>query len=828
MGTINNKFHKLRHIIVALCVLFLTTTLILILNQENHTKFNLKDKSEITPPISKLQIPFVLNEGQFDENVKFYANTFSGTVFITKNGDIVYSLPMIIEKNISKGLALKEYLVGGKIRNITGQKKAKTKASFFKGKDRSIWRSSVSTYNLIDFDEVYDGIEMKLRAYGNNVEKLFYIKPGAKPEDIRLKLSGVANLKINNEGELEMGTELGVVSFTKPVAYQVEAGEKKYVEANYSVNGNEYGFEIRDYNTGEMLVIDPLLASTFIGGSSTDDDYEPTIVLDHNGNVYLSGYTYSSNFPTTPGVYNENYNGGSTDRFVAKFDSNLENLLASTFIGGTSNEYGMGMQVTNSGYVYLAGYTTSNDFPTITGSYDETYNGGRDAFVLKLDDNLTTLLASTYLGGNGDEGYQWPRIDLVIGESNNVYVTGLTKSNNFPFTPGANDSTYAGGSAGGDVFVSKFDNDLTTLLGSTYLGGNMDEWRVSIALDENENIYVCGETLSSNFPTTQNSYDPSFNGGSDIFISKFTNDLTSISSSTFLGANNFEEALTLKLNRNGIVYIAGYTMSPTFPFTPGVYDSSYNGGERDAYIAKFNDGLTSLLASTFIGGNNKDTGEDITIGENRNIYLVGVTLSSNFPTTPGAYDENHNGGEDVFISRLDSNLSALLASTFVGSAGQEKGQGIALDDNVNVYVAGRTTSSNFPFTPGAYDTSYNGGGNDCFIIKFDSNLSASPSSLEGSKYQPIEFELYNNYPNPFNPVTTIKYDLPIETEVILIIYSTLGQEVRTLVNELQTSGNKLALWDGTDNTGKEVSTGIYIYILKTKEIVRSKKMVFLK
>jgi len=555
--------------------------------------------------------------------------------------------------------------------------------------------------------------------------------------------------------------------------------------------------------------ISPLLASTFLGGSNTDDDYEPSIAIGQNGNIFISGYTHSADFPTTMGAFNTNYNGGSTDRFVCRFDSSLENLLASTFIGGSANEYGMGLQVTNDGYVYLAGYTNSPDFPVTSGSYDETYNGGRDAFILKLDGDLTTLIASTFIGGGSDEGYQWLRIDMVVDSNSNVYAAGITKSPNFPFTSGAFDSTYAGGSVGGDAFVVKLDSNLTTLLGSTYLGGNMDEWRVSIALDKTRNIYVCGETSSSNFPTSQNAYDPGFNGGSDIFISRFTNNLTALSSSTFLGANSYEEALAIRLNNSGNVYVAGYTMSPTFPTTPGVYDMDYNGGERDAYIAKFDSCLTLLLASTFIGGNSKDTGEDIAIDENGNVYLAGVTLSANFPTTTGAYDENYNGGEDIFISKMDSNLTALTASTFVGSSGHEKGQGIALDEEMNIYITGQSTSPNFPCTPNTYDPNYNGGGNDCFVIKFDKQLSFVPTSIEDKNPNPGKSEYFDMQPNPFRQSLKIKYSLTERTKVTLQIYNMQGQELNTLVNRFQNSGRKTVTWYGSDSNGNQIGPGIY-------------------
>lgn len=813
MGINICQFRKSKYELVGLFILFLAVVLISTSDQVNHSQTTIIDQSEFSTRISKVQIPFIVNEGQYNEDVKFYAKTFSGMVFITKNGEIVYSLPMYGKYKITTGIAIKENFTGGKTNNITGQEQSLTKVSYIKGVDRLKWSKNVSTYNSIDFDEVYDGIEVKLKAYGNNVEKLFIVKPGANPENIKVELNNVTKLEINEAGELEIKTELGSISFTKPIAYQEEAGQKIYVNAEYLVKGKKYGFTIGDYDTEKNLVIDPLLASTFIGGNSTDDDYEPSIVLDHIGNVYITGYTYSTDFPTTLGVYDESF-GGSTDRFVSKFDSDLENLLVSTFIGGNGDENGMGMQITVEGYVYLAGYTTSSDFPTTPGAYDQIHNGGRDAFILKLDEDLTSLLASTFLGGSGDEGYQWPRIDIVIDEISNVYVTGLTKSQNFPISSGAYDNNFAGGLTGGDAFVSKFDSNLTSLLGSTYIGGNMDEWRVSVALDESNNIYICGETSSSTFPTTQNAYDPSFNGGSDIFISKFSNNLTSLLSSTFLGANSYEEALALKLNNNGEVYLTGYTMSSNFPVTANANNTNYNGGERDAYIAKFNNNLSSLLASTFIGGDEKDTGEDIVIDDFGNIYLTGVTLSSDFPSTSGAYDESFNGGEDIFISKLDANLASILASTFFGRSRQEKGQCIALDDRANVYIAGSTTSINFPVTPNAYNSSYNGGNNDCFIIKFDSSLSRVSTSMDERK-GPGEFELFNNYPNPFQHYTTISYNVEQQTMMVLKINDLLGKEVKTLIDGIQEPGKHSVVWDARDNYGAYVNSGIYNYSIQT-------------
>ena len=565
-----------------------------------------------------------------------------------------------------------------------------------------------------------------------------------------------------------------------------------------------------------------LIASTFLGGSNTDDSYEPCITIDNFGNIYITGYTSSLDFPTTTGAFNENYNGGNTDRFIAKFDPDLKTLLASTYIGGSGSEYGMGLYVANNGIVYIAGYTNSPDFPVTQNSYDETYNGARDAFVLALDNNLTTLIASTYIGGSNDEGFQWPRIDLVVDNSSNVYIAGITKSSDFPTTQDTYDNTYAGGSSGGDVFVSKFNSNLSALLGSTYLGGNMDEWRVSVILDENQNIFLCGETSSSNFPTTSNAYDPSFNGGSDIFISKFTNDLKTLSSSTFLGANNYEEALAIKLNNYGDVYITGYTLSSAFPITSDAYCQEYNGGLRDAYIAKFNNNLTHLLASTFIGGNNKDTGEDVAISENGNVYITGVTLSSTFPVSPNAFNQQYNGISDIFVSKLDSNLSILDASTFAGGSSSEKGQAIVLDESGQVYIGGHTSSIDFPTTENSYDISYNGGSNDCYIMKFDSSLSAITISLEEIEKNHKSF---NVFPNPFKQSVEIKYYLEENSKVILKVSNLHGQEIIKLNDGIQISGDKTIWWNGKDSRNTEIPCGIYYCSLNIENAITIKKII---
>ena len=286
-----------------------------------------KDKREILNKVYTLQIPFIENKGQIKgESVRYYAKTFGGTVFVTKDGKLVYSLPKFETKEKVKGWVIKEGLVGASISNVKGEEEAVTKVSYFKGKDPSKWERNISTYNLISVGEVYKGIGLKLKAYGKNVEKLFYIKAGANPESIKIKIEGAKSLRVNEAGELEVETGLGVIKFTKPSAYQEINGKRVEVAVAYTLLSNPqyvYGFKVGSYDKKETLIIDPLLASTFIGGSGSDSGY--SIALDGDGNVYITGYTWSSDYPTTSGAYDESYNGCG-DVFVSRLNSNLSKV----------------------------------------------------------------------------------------------------------------------------------------------------------------------------------------------------------------------------------------------------------------------------------------------------------------------------------------------------------------------------------------------------------------------------------------------------------------------------------------------------------------------
>jgi hypothetical protein len=520
------------------------------------------------------------------------------------------------------------------------------------------------------------------------------------------------------------------------------------VEVSYRLLGDKtYGFSVLSYNPRYDLVVDPLIASTFIGGS--DDDVGEGLAIDSSGNVFVVGYSSSADYPTTAGVYNETSNG-MYDAVVSKFSSNLSSLTASTFIGGSDSDFGTGITLDSSSTdVYITGYSADGavDFPTTAGAFNQAHSGDYDVFVSRLSSDLTSLEASTLIGGGGFDVAH----ELVLNGTSDVVLVGLAEDDAQPFPTNATsyDSTHNGSD---DAFVSIFDSDLSILLTSTFLGGANEDSANSLVLDSSGNVYVAGQTNSTTFPTSGGAYDTSQNGHDDAFVSKLDSNLSMLSASTFIGGSGRDHADDIALDSSANVYITGHTADATtdLPTTSGAYDTTANGVD-DIYVSNLNSALTSLVASTFLGGSGNEVGIGIAIDSSTNIYLTGHTASSaDFSITSGAFDSSYNGGDhDAYIAKLNSALTNLFSSTFLGGSGDEIGLDIKIDSSGNNYITGHTDSSNYPTTSGAYDTSFNTD-LDSFVTKTDSCLSGScgatlssggSATIEVPANAPAEFTL---------------------------------------------------------------------------------------
>jgi hypothetical protein len=466
--------------------------------------------------------------------------------------------------------------------------------------------------------------------------------------------------------------------------------------------------------------------STYLGGSCEDRGYD--IAVDNTGNVYITGQIASVDFPTTPGAYDPSNNDDppgcqisdyTGEAFITKLSADGSTLLFSTYLGGNSEDAGYGIAVDSTGSVYLVGKTYSIDFPTTPGALDADLNGGRDVFVAKLNATGDDLIYSTYLGGNSWEY----GLDIAVDGQGYAYVTGFTHGD-FPTTPGVIQPTPAGSI---DPFVVKLNLDGSELVYSTYLGGSWNDGGDSIVVDSNGGAYVTGGTGSLDFPTA-NPLQPNKAGGtSDAFVAKLNADGSDLVYSTYLGGSTGgggESGYGIVIDSAGNAYVTGATDATDFP-TVDPLQPAYGGGELDAFLFKLNDDGSALVYSTYLGGSGLDRSLGIGIDAEHHAYITGYTSSPDM-TTVHPLQAAKAGGYDVFLAKVNYHGNALLYSTYLGGSEDENcygpGQGdagLAVNGAGKAYLTGLTSSSDFPTSAGAFDTSFSGGDSDVFVTSLD-------------------------------------------------------------------------------------------------------------
>ena len=433
--------------------------------------------------------------------------------------------------------------------------------------------------------------------------------------------------------------------------------------------------------------------STYLGGGY---DFGYGIAVDGAGSAYVTGYTLSGDFPTTPGAFDTSYNGVSSDAFAVKLNPAGSGLAYATFLGGSSGEWGYAIAVDGVGSAYVTGYTVSTNFPATAGAFDTSLNY-RDAFAVKLNPAGSGLVYATYLGGiDFEDGYA-----IAVDVAGSAYVTGYTDSTDFPTTPGAFDTSYGNV----DAFVVKLNPTGSGLIYATFLGGGGYDYGYGIAVDGAGSAYVTGYTQSSDFPTTPGAFDTSYNGSMDAFVVKLNPAGSGLAYATFLCGGRFDKGYAIAVDGAGSAYVTGHTLSSDFPTTPGAFDTSHNSYNReDAFAVKLNPAGSGLVYATFLGGSIEEWGYGIAVDGAGSAYVTGYTRSSDFPTTPGAFDTSHNGGEDdAFAVKLYPAGNGLAYASFLGGSDKDQGRAIAVDGAGSAYMTGSTSSRDFPTTPGAFD-----------------------------------------------------------------------------------------------------------------------------
>jgi hypothetical protein len=640
-----------------------------------------KTKQRVTNAYGKLPLSFVPNKGQTDKSVRYYAEGAGHAFYFTRDKAVLSFTGK------DHGVALDLTPLGAN-RNPTLEASGRQtgKVNYLTGSEHHV---NLPTYGEVRYRELWPGVDLVFRGQGAKLKYELRLRPGADPRKIRLAYQGADGLSIGAAGNLLIHTPLGTLRDSRPRSYQRIGGRRVAVRSRYALKRGEggYGFGVGAHDPRRPLVIDPGLAySTYLGGAS--EDQARGIAVDGSGSAYVTGMTFSSDFPTTAGAFETSQSGINNDAFVTKLDASGSALSYSTYLGGANEDAGFAIAVDGSGSAYVTGYTSSSNFPTTVGAFDTSHNGENDAFVTKLDASGSALSYSTYLGGE----LQDQAVGIAVDGSGSAYVTGATFSSLLPTTEGALDTSSNGNN---DAFVTKLGAS-GALSYSTYLGGAGHDRGLAIAVDGSGSAYVTGSTSSSNFPTPPGALDTSSNGNDDAFVTKLGASGSALSYSTYLGGGSYEQAQGIAVDGSGSAYVTGYTSSSNFPTTAGALDTSQNGS-YDAFLSKFADGRIVVVKDT-----QPDDPQDFS-------FTAGGGL------LPSSFSLDDDSNPTLSNSRTFANLMPASGYSVSESVSVSSGWGLSsatCDDGspvTNIDVsAGETVTCTFvntPFVPNAVHTS---------------------------------------------------------------------------------------------------------------------------
>ena len=619
---------------------------------------------------SALPMSFEANQGQTDRDVNFLSRGQRYTLFLTREEAVLRlkgptsvagSQSSVARPGLQEAVAhghgtaesglqttdsvLRLRLVGANAAAVTGANPLPGHANYFLGNDPKKWHTDVPTYAQVKYQSVYPGVDLVYYGtQGGQLEYDFVVAPGADPTAIALNVGahGHAPLRIAADGDLIAHLDGGDVHFHKPVVYQPlpgslprtkDDGQRTPVQGQYVLTAaNQVGFALGLYDHSKPLIIDPVLSYA-------------------------------------------------------------------TYVGGSGGDIGYAIAVDSNNDAYIAGVTNSSNFPT-KGPGQSTNAGNGDAFVTQVNATGTALLYSTYIGGSGSD-----TATAIAVRAGNAFITGNTTSTNFPNTAPQSGGTTVypfqttpGG--GTDAFVTEINTTGDHLVFSSYLGGSGADFGQGIAVDSTGNVYVTGSTQSANFPTA-NPLQGANNGNGDAFVTEVNFTGTQILYSTYLGGSQADVSQAIQVTTaggNANVYVTGYTFSADFPLA-SPYQAT-NAGSPDAFVAELTINTTTeasaLTFSTYLGGSGDDRAYGLGLDGTGNVYITGATLSTDFPTSSGAFQTTNHGLADAFVAKLSAAGSALLYSTYLGGSGVDQGSAVAVTSAGVAYVTGFTQSSDFP------------------------------------------------------------------------------------------------------------------------------------
>jgi len=724
---------------------------------------------------------FMPNGGQWPEDILYKANLPSGAFFLEKD-EITYfffdqNALHQVWHNFKPSAIINNQVFKVKFIGSTGPTSVDntgTQSSeyynYFLGNDPTKWASHLHSTDAITMRNLWPGIDLIVQTSGDGVKYTFKVKPHSDPRLIKLQYVGAEGTYIDENDSLHITAKYASITEQPPFAYQNTKGffktnaEFSQVNVQYQqLEQNLIGFNVNNYSKRDTLIIDPIVVfSTFSGSHADNFGFTGTFNLEGNG--YSGGTVYDPGFPTTPGAFQVNYQGGYTtyDRFgqwdgreygrdvgILKYSPDGTKLVWATYLGGSNNEQPHSMIVDSKGDLIIFGTTASTNFPITSGAYQSSNGGYEDIYISKLSSDGTTLLASTYVGGKGWDGYNgtnpYPtnpreptgplafnygdayRGEVIVDKSDNILVATCTQSSDLktlnPFQM----------SFGGvqDGLVMKLSPDLSQLIWMSFLGGKDQDAAYGLHLDEQGNIFVCGGTQSSDFPTTPGTISPTYNGDRDGFLVKLSPDGKKILASTFMGTTSYDQNYLVQTDGSNFVYVTGQTLG-SFPVTANAYSETPNGKN---YIQKIDNNLSKVLISTVIGSKKASPNDPVNLSPSAFLvdlcgrvyisgwggmvngeYNSGNNGNTNYmPVTSDAYQGTTNGST-FYLAILSKDMTNLVYATYFGGLGDGDEEHVdggtsRFDRNGIVYQSvcgGCAGNSDFPTTPNAWSRTNNG------------------------------------------------------------------------------------------------------------------------
>lgn len=654
---------------------------------------------------------FEPNTGQLGADVKYFSRHGSGTLLVGQTGAIFH--------NGQERLAI-EFAGAGPLSRVVGIEPTGSRGSYLIGNDSRQWKRDVPHFSKVRARGIYPGIDVIYYQTGGQLEFDLLVSPGADPGRIRLSFTGAGKAMLDAGGNLVFANGLRQ---ERPVAYQETPSGRAAVDARYVIAGNgDVKLKVARFDSALPLVIDPVLHAGYLGGNGGEQ--ANAIAVDQQGNVWVAGSSASTlNLPSDQNAPIQDKPKGKKDVFLARLRPDALGRLSLAYwtqLGGADNDEAEAIALDNAGLVYLAGSTSSTDFPRRGTPLQADFGGKQDAFVAMIrpaDSGADALWYSQVYGGNDvDAAYA-----VAVDAAGAVYLAGYTVSPNLPMASAA--PTQAGGQGGYEGFMVKVVPAASSPLAfATYLGGSSTDVITAIAVAAPGDVYLAGYTASGNFPVTGDGLQTQIASSADAFLVRLDLNRTGLDTlryGTYLGGNGLDAVQAMRLDAAGGLWLAGYTFSQDFPLSPNAY-SSVNAGSADLFLTRFDLGKLSspdaISYSTYVGGAGDDVLHGIALAPGGRVALTGYTVSSDFPQIGGPAPAGL--GPKAFLTVLDpakSGPAALAYSSLFGGTLIDAATGVAADSAGRLIVSGFTTSFDFPVTDGSQKLG-SGGSMQSFIV----------------------------------------------------------------------------------------------------------------